>query len=147
MGFWVEIVTLVVPGFNDSNEELQRMARFIAGVSVDVPWHVTAFHPDYKMSEPRRTATDDLDRAYHAGKEAGLHFMYPGNLPGAVGDRENTYCPTCDALLVRRHGFYVLENNMAANSCPECGTLVPGVWEARAPRKSTGDGFPRAVRL
>ncbi len=147
MGFWVEIVTLVVPGFNDGDDELKQIAQFLAGIDVNIPWHVTAFHPDYKMTEPRRTEVEDLDRAYAAGKEAGLHFVYPGNLPGAVGDRENTYCPECNALLIRRHGFYVIENVMDGNCCPKCGAVVPGVWEARAPRKSMGNGFPRAVRI
>lgn len=147
MGFWVEIVTLVVPGFNDSDEELKSIAAFIAGVSKDIPWHVTAFHPDYKMTEPNRTSAAELDRAYAAGKEAGLHFVYPGNLAGMVGDRENTPCPHCDATLIRRHGFYVLENTMRGECCPSCGGVVPGVWEAKAPKRSLGAGFPRAVRL
>ncbi|MCC6698581.1 MAG: AmmeMemoRadiSam system radical SAM enzyme [Candidatus Hydrogenedentes bacterium] len=147
MGFWVEIVTLVVPGFNDSEDELLQMARFIAGVSVDIPWHVTAFHPDYKMTEPPRTTVRNLDRAYHAGKEAGLHYVYPGNLPGAVGDRENTFCPHCDAVLIRRHGFYVSENRMRGNKCPECHATIAGVWEKDAPVSSTGTGYPRALRM
>ena len=147
MGFWVEIVTLVVPGFNDSDEELRGMAEFIAGVSPDIPWHVTAFHPDYKMVEPARTGVHELERAYHAGKAAGLRYVYPGNLPGLVGDRENTYCPTCGAALIRRHGFYVLENRMRGNDCCECGTTIPGVWEQHAPVRSTGTGMPRAVRI
>jgi pyruvate formate lyase activating enzyme len=82
-----------------------------------------------------------------AGKEAGLHFVYPGNLPGQVGNRENTYCPKCDALLIRRYGFYVQENRMSGDRCPECETVVPGVWEERAPKRSTGTGFPRALRI
>jgi pyruvate formate lyase activating enzyme len=147
MGFWVEIVTLVVPGFNDSDEELKGIAKFIADVSRDIPWHVTAFHPDYKMTDPPRTSTRELDRAYEAGKEAGLHFVYPGNLPGMVGDRENTYCPTCGALLIRRYGFYVEENRMRGGACPECETKPPGVWERNAPKHSTGTGMPRALRI
>jgi pyruvate formate lyase activating enzyme len=147
MGFWVEIVTLVVPGFNDSDGELRAMARFIAGVSCDIPWHVTAFHPDYKMTEPPRTTIHELERAYAAGKEAGLHYVYPGNLPGLVGDRENTCCPTCGAALIRRHGFTVVENRMNGSACRECGTAIPGVWERHAPKRSVGSGIPRAVRL
>src|SRR5690606_20924514 len=81
MGFWVEIVTLVVPGFNDGDDELHEMARFLAGVSPDLPWHVTAFHPDYKMTDPPRTSADTLLRAYDIGREAGLHFVYAGNVP------------------------------------------------------------------
>ncbi|MBX7256764.1 MAG: AmmeMemoRadiSam system radical SAM enzyme [Candidatus Hydrogenedentes bacterium] len=147
MDFWVEVVTLIVPGFNDNDEELKSMAKFLAGVSPDIPWHVTAFHPDYKMTEPPRTTVRELERAYHAGKEAGLHFVYPGNLPGMVGDRENTYCPSCDELLIRRHGFLVLENKMRGRECPRCGNDIPGVWESNAPKASIGDGYPRAVRI
>ena len=147
MDFWVEVVTLVVPGFNDSDEELRGMARFLAGISPDIPWHVTAFHPDYKMTEPHRTGVRELDRAYGAGKEAGLHFVYPGNLPGMVGDRENTYCAACDEMLIRRHGFLVIENRMREGVCPRCGTRAPGVWEAQAPKTSVGDGYPKAVRI
>ncbi|MFA6239330.1 MAG: AmmeMemoRadiSam system radical SAM enzyme [Candidatus Hydrogenedentales bacterium] len=147
MGFWVEIVTLVVPGFNDSPEELRHMGEFLAGISPDIPWHVTAFHPDYKMTEPPRTTIHELERAYDAGKEAGLHFVYPGNLPGLVGDRESTYCPSCHTLLIRRRGFLVLENRMKGNGCAKCGAAIPGVWEEHAPKQSAGDGYPRAVRL
>ncbi len=147
MGFWIELVTLIVPGFNDDADELREMARFIAGISVDIPWHVTAFHPDYKMIDPPRTSVKNLDVAYQAGKEAGLHFIYPGNLPGGVGDRENTFCPNCEAVLIRRRGFYVIENRMVAGNCPKCGNSIPGVWEEKAPKSSDGNGFPRALRL
>ncbi|MDX9973268.1 MAG: AmmeMemoRadiSam system radical SAM enzyme [FCB group bacterium] len=147
MGFWVELVTLVVPGFNDNEEELREMARFIAGVSVDIPWHVTAFHPDYKMVDPPRTRVDQLLRAYDLGKEAGLRYVYPGNLPGMVGDREHTRCPSCDGMLIRREGFLVLENRMRGARCPDCSTAIPGVWEENPPRESVGDGIPHAVRV
>jgi pyruvate formate lyase activating enzyme len=145
MGFWVEIVTLVIPTFNDGDEELAGIAEFLAGVSPDIPWHVTAFHPDYKMTDPPRTPTETLIRAYDIGKAAGLRFVYPGNLPGAVGDREHTWCPGCGELLIRRCGFFVKENRMRGNACPSCNTKVPGVWEAKPPRKSTGTGFPLPV--
>ena len=147
MGFWVEIVTLVVPGFNDGDDELRAIAKFIAGVSKDIPWHVTAFHPDYKMTEPPRTSIQELDRAYHAGKDAGLDFVYAGNLPGNVGERENTYCPGCGALLIQRHGFYIEENRMNGSACPDCGHAIAGVWEEAPPRKSPGNGLPRALRF
>jgi pyruvate formate lyase activating enzyme len=99
------------------------------------------------MTEPPRTTTKDLDIAYQVGKEAGLHFIYPGNLPGHVGDRENTFCPNCDATLIRRQGFYVVENRMVAGNCPDCGNPIPGVWEEKAPRSSNGNGYPRALRV
>lgn len=147
MGFWIEIVTLVVPGFNDSAEELRGIARFLADISPDIPWHVTAFHPDYKMTEPPRTGIGSLDRAYDAGKEAGLRYVYPGNLPGGVGDRENTYCPSCDRLLIERRGFYVIRNLMRGGTCPKCDAAIAGVWEEHAPKSSTGSGVPMAVWL
>ncbi len=143
LGFWVEIVTLVVPGFNDSPDELSATARFIAAVSPDIPWHVTAFHPDYKMMDTPRTTFSELDRAYHAGKEAGLHYVYQGNMP--AGERENTYCPSCDALLIRRRGFTVIENRMCGTSCPHCSAQIPGVWEQSPPHQSNGPGLPRAL--
>lgn len=147
-GFWVEIVTLVVPTFNDSDEELGQIARFIAGVSADIPWHVTAFHPDYKMKSPPHTPAKTLQRAYEIGKAAGLKFVYPGNIHGGVGDRENTYCPKCAALLIRRTGFFVEENRMASpGHCPACNEAIPGVWEDSAPTRSGGTGIPRPVRL
>lgn len=130
MGYWVEIVTLIVPGLNDSDEELQEIAGFIVSVSPDIPWHVTAFHPDYKMPGPPRTPIDTLLRAYDLGRQAGLHFVYAGNLPGHVGNRENTFCPKCGRMLIERHGFTVLANHLRGDACPDCGTKIPGVWTA-----------------
>src|SRR5512142_111535 len=114
MGLWVEIVTLTIPGFNDSNEELWDAARFIAGVSRDIPWHVTAFHKDYKMTDHDNTDVKTLLRAAEIGKEAGLRFVYAGNLPGRVGEYEDTVCPKCNTALVRRSGFFVHENLLTA---------------------------------
>lgn len=128
LDYWVEIVTLLVPGFNDSVDELRRMADFLAGISPEIPWHVTAFHPDYQMLEPRATQPEDLLRAYEIGRAAGLHFVYAGNLPGRVQQTENTYCPGCNALLIERRGFRMLNNQLADSACPECGQAIPGVW-------------------
>jgi pyruvate formate lyase activating enzyme len=148
MGFWVEIVTLIVPDFNDSDAELSGIAKFLAGVSRDMPWHVTAFHPDYKMQDNQRTPAATLLRAYDIGKAAGLRYVYPGNIHGGVGDRENTYCPSCDALIIRRTGFYVHENRMTTpGKCPDCGGDIPGVWEANAPKHSDGTGIPLPVYM
>lgn len=131
MGFWLEIVTLLVPGFNDSDEELQGLAGFLAGISRDIPWHVTAFHKDYKMLDPDDTPVETLLRAAEIGRAAGLRYVYAGNLPGQVGDRENTFCPECNQLLIRRIGFRVLRNRITAEGqCPDCGTRIPGVWSA-----------------
>lgn len=143
LGFWVEVVTLVVPGLNDSDEELRQIAEFVAGVSTEIPWHVTAFHPEYKMTDPPRTPVETLIRAYDIGRAAGLQFVYPGNVAGGVGTRENTYCPDCGALLIERRGFRVLKNGMKAGRCPDCDAQIPGVWEVEAPRQSVGPGIPR----
>src|SRR5215467_714232 len=92
LGIWIEIVTLLIPGFNDSNEELCGLAEFLASVSVDIPWHVTAFHKDYKMTDPAETRPAELRRAAAIGKKAGLRYIYAGNLPGQVGELEHTHC-------------------------------------------------------
>ncbi|HLM54545.1 MAG TPA: radical SAM protein [Pyrinomonadaceae bacterium] len=128
-GFWEEIVTLVVPGFNDSGDELRRAADFIASVSPDIPWHVTAFHQDYRMTENANTTAEQLVRACETGRAAGLRFVYAGNLPGRVGRWENTYCPSCDELLVERYGYRILKMKLGADGlCPKCSTAIPGVW-------------------
>ena len=128
-GFWVEIVTLVVPGFSDDTDDLKRMADFLASVDPLMPWHMTAFHPDYKMTENRQTRVDDLMRVVEIGQAAGLKYLYPGNLPGQVGEWENTRCHHCRATLVRRYGFTVLENRMTETGrCSDCGGAVPGIW-------------------
>jgi len=147
MDFWVEIVTLIVPGFNDGDDELRKIADFLARVSPDLPWHVTAFHPDYKMTDPPRTPRETLIRAYEFGKAAGLRFVYAGNLSGQVGDRENTNCPSCGQWLIRRRGFVVLENRMSAGACPFCTASIPGVWEADPPKKTTGLGIPLPIAV
>jgi pyruvate formate lyase activating enzyme len=127
-GFWVEVVTLVVPDWNDSDEELRGIARFLAGVSRDLPWHVTAFHPDYKMADGNWTPIAALTRAREIGRAEGLRYVYAGNVPGRAGSLESTFCPTCQALLIERIGFRVLGNHLVAGSCPHCGTRIPGVW-------------------
>ena len=109
MGIWVEIVTLVIPGFNDSDDELKRLAGFLAEVSTDLPWHVTAFHGDYKMTEPENTTAKSLLRAAEIGRQAGLHYIYAGNIPGNVGDLENTRCSDCRELLIERFGYRITE--------------------------------------
>ncbi len=129
MGLWLEVVTLVVPGFNDSNDELWDAARFLSSVSPDIPWHVTAFHSDYKMSDTENTPAQTLLRAAEIGREAGLHYVYAGNLPGRVDEYEDTFCPTCNTPLVRRSGYFIRQNRLTAQGiCPQCGTKVAGIW-------------------
>lgn len=130
--FWVEIVTLIVPGFNDSDGELGDIANFIASVSPDIPWHVTAFHSDYKMEDTANTPVRTLLRAVEIGYTAGLHFVYAGNIPGMVGNYENTLCPHCRAEVVQRRGFRVLANRIVNGTCPKCLKPIPGVWSRPA---------------
>jgi len=129
MGFWVEVVTLVVPGFNDSNEELMDAARFLVSVSSDIPWHVTAFHKNYRMTDPPNTTVETLIRAAEIGQEAGLRYVYAGNLPGRVDPYENTFCPTCGEILIERLGYSIhLYNLSGEGTCPKCNTHIAGVW-------------------
>ena len=128
-GFWEEIVTLVIPGFNDSEAELKRAADFIAEVSPDIPWHVTAFHQDYKMTSNANTTAEQLIRACEIGRAAGLRYVYAGNLPGRVGRWENTFCPSCDELLVERYGYLIRQMKVTpAGQCPSCSENIPGIW-------------------
>ena len=131
-GFWLEVVTLTIPGFNDSTEELREMAEFLASVSVDIPWHVTAFHKDYKMQDPDNTPVSTLVRAAKIGQEMGLNYVYAGNIPCNVGNHENTYCPKCKTLLIERYGFRVIGNNLQNGCCPNCHTSIPGRWDKAA---------------
>ena len=132
MDFWMEIVTLLIPGFNDSREELTRLTEFLAGVSPDIPWHVTAFHNDYKMTEPGNTTPEMLLAAAEIGRRSGLHHIYAGNLPGRVGDLENTRCARCGDTLVARTGYLIRDYRITTNGCcPSCGEVVPGRWEPR----------------
>jgi pyruvate formate lyase activating enzyme len=132
MGFWLEVVTLVIPGFNDSDAELTQMAEFLAGISPDIPWHVTAFHKDYKMTGPEDTPPETLLRAARIGRQAGLRHVYAGNLPGGVGDLENTRCPNCETLLIERYGYLILNYNLTPNGrCPSCDAAIAGRWPAR----------------
>jgi pyruvate formate lyase activating enzyme len=129
MGIWVEIVTLLIPGFNDSEKELCGLTEFLASVSVDIPWHVTAFHQDYKMTSPQDTTPEDLERAAQIGREAGLRYIYAGNIPGAVGNLEDTRCVPCGKTLIRRFGYRILEYKISpAGRCPSCQVSVPGRW-------------------
>ena len=131
MGFWVEIVTLVIPGFNDGEDELRQLAEFLVSVSAGIPWHVTAFHQDYKMTDPENTSPETLVRAAEIGRRAGLRYIYAGNLPGRVGDWENTYCPGCRKLLVERYGYQIRGYHLTPDGrCPACGVGIPGRWDS-----------------
>ena len=132
MGIWLEIVTLLIPGFNDSDDELKALTEFVAGVSPDIPWHVTAFHKDYKMDDPDDTRPEDLLRAAQIGRNAGLRYVYAGNLPGMIGDLEDTKCHGCGQTLIMRHGYFIEDYRLTAEGrCPSCATAVPGRWAAQ----------------
>lgn len=140
MGFWLEIVTLVIPGFNDSEQELRDAAQFLASLSHDIPWHVTAFHQDYKMLDKDNTNVRHLLRACEIGRDAGLHFVYAGNLPGHVGEWENTYCPNCHALLIERYGYLISQYRLTdEGTCPNCDAGIPGIWHADRRAARLGD--------
>lgn len=122
-GIWVEVTTLIVPGQNDSNVELEGIARFLAGVGKEIPWHISRFHPEYKMADVEPTPVSKLKEAYEIGKNAGLRYVYIGN----VFEEEKTYCYSCGADLITRIGFSVLENNLKDSKCVKCGTKTDGV--------------------
>jgi len=147
LGLWVEVVTLVIPGFNDSPAELWEAARFIVSVSPEIPWHVTAFHPDYRMLDRPYTGSNLLQRAAEIGQEAGLQHVYAGNLPGRVGSLEDTFCPACQTVLVRRRGFTVSEYHLTpGGACPKCGRKAPGLWSEHPENVHLGGwGLPRRV--
>ncbi len=124
-GFWLELTTLLIPDLNDSDKELKAMAEWIASLNKDIPWHITAFHPDYKLTDKKATPAETLDRAYKIAKKAGLRFVYVGNMRNA---HENTVCPDCGATLIKRQGFMVLENKIQGGKCPQCKTTIPGIF-------------------
>ncbi|MRR53486.1 MAG: AmmeMemoRadiSam system radical SAM enzyme [Deltaproteobacteria bacterium] len=128
LGIWLEITTLIIPGLNDSDEELAAIARFIADeVSPDTPWHVSSFHPDFQMTDRSWTPLATVRRARQIGLAAGLRYVYEGNVPGDGG--ENTLCPVCHARLVTRSGFHVQDLAIRAGKCSSCGFELAGVWE------------------
>ncbi len=126
MGIWLEITTLLVPGKNDSPDELKQIAEFIAGIDKGIPWHISAFHPDYKLADVLRTSRGSLESAYDIGKGAGLHHIYVGNV---VDEKRNTtYCPECGAGLIRRSGYSLTVEDFEHGNCMKCNAKVPGVW-------------------
>jgi pyruvate formate lyase activating enzyme len=125
LGMWVEITTLLIPTLNDSAEELQDIARFIAGLGKETPWHISRFHPQFKMQNLPATPIALLHRAVEIGKQAGLKYVYSGNVPGDKG--ENTYCFNCGNLMIERCGFKIISINLTGNKCTNCGTQLEGI--------------------
>lgn len=127
LGIWLEVTTLLIPGLNDSKEELKEISRFLANLDTDIPWHISRFHPTYRLTDIPSTPPDTIQRARDLGYEAGLKYVYTGNLPGDEG--EKTFCHNCGELLIDRFGFTVTKNRLKENLCPECGSEIPGVWD------------------
>jgi pyruvate formate lyase activating enzyme len=126
-GVWLEVTTLVIPGLNDSTEELTDIAQFIKGVGADIPWHVSAFYPTYKMLDRPRTPVATLLKARDIGLAAGLRYVYTGNIPGKGG--ESTFCYACGELLIERIGFQIHRNALQDGKCPKCQAEIDGVWQ------------------
>jgi pyruvate formate lyase activating enzyme len=142
MEFWVEIVTLLIPGFNDGRDEIQRLTSFVASVSPDIPWHVTAFHGDYKMTGPRNTTAEMLLSAADTGRANGLRFVYAGNLPGSVGDLEDTRCTSCGDVVISRYGYHIRDYRLTPGGCcPSCASAIPGRWSRQFARQITSRPF------
>ncbi len=141
-GLWLEIVTLLIPDFNDSPDELRRLTEFLAGISPDIPWHVTAFHADYKMTTHRNTTVEDLLRAAEIGHESGLRYIYAGNLSGRVGPWEDTRCSNCSETLIRRYGYHIEDYRLTPEGrCPRCAHQIPGRWSAKFDGQITSRPF------
>jgi len=124
LGIWIEIATLVIPGHNDTKEDFEGIAEFIASVDPEIPWHVTRFHPDYKLTDAPSTPAASIRMARDIGIEAGLKYVYEGNIPGE--EKEDTFCPQCKELLIKRFGFSVMKNKIIDGKCPKCGAKIAG---------------------
>lgn len=125
-GIWLEVTTLVIPGYNDDDAQLEKIAAFIASeLGPDVPWHVSAFYPTYLLTDVSPTPVETIRRARNIGKHAGLRYVYAGNISD---EDENTLCPQCDAVVVRRHAYRAVEGAMDAGKCQACGAFIAGVW-------------------
>ncbi|OGW48605.1 MAG: AmmeMemoRadiSam system radical SAM enzyme [Nitrospirae bacterium GWC2_57_9] len=125
LGIWIEVTTLIIPGYNDSEAELRQIADFIRSVGAEIPWHVSRFHPTYKLLDQPITPVATLHMARQIGLDAGLRYVYQGNVPG---DGEDTSCWSCSKTLIKRIGFSVRENNVKAGKCGFCGAAIDGVW-------------------
>jgi pyruvate formate lyase activating enzyme len=126
MGVWLEVTTLLIPGLNDSAEELKGLAKFLADLDPDIPWHISRFHPTYRLTNIPPTPPEIIHRAKEIGYEAGLKYVYSGNIPGDKG--EKTYCHECGELLIDRFGFNVRKNRLVSGRCPDCQAVIPGIW-------------------
>jgi pyruvate formate lyase activating enzyme len=126
LGIWVEVTTLIIPDLNDNRAELKEIADFVYSLGADTPWHVSRFHPQYRMTDTPPTSGGVLRRALQIGKDAGLKYVYVGNLPG--GEGENTHCANCGNLLIERIGFSIMKLSLTGNACPKCGSILEGIF-------------------
>jgi pyruvate formate lyase activating enzyme len=124
-GVWVEVTTLVIPGYSDSKEVLQNLAEFLAGISKEIPWHISAFYPTYKMLGVHRTGVENLRMGLEIGREVGLKYVYAGNVPG---ESEDTFCSKCGELQIERQGFKIMRNSIIDGRCRKCGSAIAGIW-------------------
>ncbi|MFQ6039269.1 MAG: AmmeMemoRadiSam system radical SAM enzyme [Candidatus Poribacteria bacterium] len=125
LGIWVEVTTLIIPTMNDSAEELRQIAEFILSLGPETPWHISAFHPTYKLTRLPRTPVETLHKARKIGLDVGLRYVYCGNVPGDEG--ENTYCYNCEKILIKRFGYRILKYQIKEAKCPYCGAKIDGV--------------------
>jgi len=126
LGIWIELTTLIIPGYNDSEEEFKAIAQFIKNdLGIETPWHVSAFYPTYKLTDASRTPAKTLQKAREIGIEEGLRYVYLGNIPGSDG--ENTYCWSCNKLVIGRYGYTISEYNIKNGACTFCGAIIDGV--------------------
>jgi pyruvate formate lyase activating enzyme len=126
MGIWIEVTTLLIPGKNDGKEELTNLARFLVDLDPDIPWHISRFHPTYRLTDVNATPPQSIRKARDIGYDAGLRYVYTGNLPG--DDGEKTFCHACGETLIDRYGFSIRKNRIQNSQCPKCQALIPGVW-------------------
>ena len=127
LGIWIEVTTLLIPGLNDTKEELQSIAQFIAEVDLGVPWHVSRFYPTYRMLDRKPTSVSAIQKALQIGHEAGLRYVYAGNVTGDKG--ENTICYQCGEMLIQRLGYQIVKNQIKDNQCPNCQASIDGIWQ------------------
>jgi pyruvate formate lyase activating enzyme len=127
MGIWVEITTLLIPSLNDTDKELEDIAGFIASLGKETPWHISRFHPQFKMLDTPATPVCSLHRAVEIGRQAGLKYVYSGNVPGDEG--ESTYCFNCRNCLIERYGFQIMSTDLNGNKCNRCGTELEGIFK------------------
>jgi len=125
LGVWLEITTLIIPTYNDSDEELKKIAEFIFSLGPETPWHISAYYPAYKLNDQPQTPVQTLRRARQIGLNVGLRYVYEGNVPGEEG--ENTYCYSCESLLIDRSGFSIFRNHITGAMCPDCRARIDGV--------------------